>query len=78
MKFQLEGFVAKLQSPITVEVDGRTEHYSSGSELAKHEFTERYEIKSVIAKNSEFFIELAKAESNPPMNFIGEEAIIYE
>lgn len=76
MAYKLEGFVKKLNSPVIVSIDGIEQEYESGTVLAIQEFTKRYEIRSLSARDDKFVLELAEEIKNAPFNYIGEEALL--
>ncbi|MBR3299972.1 MAG: hypothetical protein IKI68_00635 [Clostridia bacterium] len=78
MTFELEGFVKKLCSPITLIENETVKHFNSGKELAEYEFPKRYKISTVYAKDNSIVIEVEEEIINAPNNFIGEEPINYK
>lgn len=76
MTFKLEGFVSKIKSPIVLVIEGSEQFFESGAELAAHNFSRRYSITSLYAKDNKIVIEAIETNNNEPFNYSGEAAIL--
>lgn len=75
MKFRVDAFVAKIQSPIIFVTDGTESIFESGKDLALYDFTKRYTVKSLYSKEGKIVIEAEEMKVNEPFNYAGEAAL---
>ncbi len=76
MTFKLESFVAKIKSPVLLISNNKEEYFETGADLAAHDFSKRYSIKSLYTKDDKIIIEVEETKANEPFNYAGEAALL--
>ena len=75
MTYTLEGFIGKINCPVTIEINENEVSFGSGEEAMTAKWQERMRVVSIIARNDSIVLKMERIDSTPPVNWIGEEAI---
>lgn len=78
MAYTLEGFIGKINCPVTIEINGNKVSFGSGEEAMAAKWQERMRVVSIINRNNSIVLKMERINSTPPVNWIGEEAIWVE
>lgn len=73
--YTLEGFIGKINYPVTIEINGNEVSFGSGEEAMAAKWQERMRVVSIIARKNSIVLKMERINSTPPVNWIGEEAI---
>ena len=67
MTYKLNPALRKIQSPITLVIDGAETAYPNGAVLTEQIFEKRYTVESMTARDDRIVIELKEAPQTPDL-----------
>ena len=73
MTYKLNPALRKIQSPITLVIDGVETEYPSGAVLTEQIFEKRYTVESMTARDDQIVIVLKEAPQTPDLAFCPDE-----
>lgn len=76
-----EAFIRKIKSPVICEIEGVKKEYTSGALLSETAFDKAYEVKEISCEENKIVLSLTEveapvADTNAPMNWSGEAAVM--
>lgn len=76
LTYKLESFIKKITAPVVIKYNDGVMEFTNGAEAYEHDFSERYSIKALYAKDNKIIIDIDITQSTVPYTYLGEAATL--